>query len=106
MDGNLCRCTGYRPIWDAAKSLCGDAHECAHAMNDDKLDIEDLSRCHMHDKNSGGGAAKKKALTVTTTASRMLSTQPLATSGSGNAAVTEAPYPEHFIKLSTDFSKC
>ena len=24
MDGNLCRCTGYRPIWDAARSLCSD----------------------------------------------------------------------------------
>jgi xanthine dehydrogenase/oxidase len=27
MDGNLCRCTGYRPIWDAARSLCEDAEE-------------------------------------------------------------------------------
>ena len=27
MDGNLCRCTGYRPIWDAARSLCIDAEE-------------------------------------------------------------------------------
>jgi xanthine dehydrogenase/oxidase len=28
LDGNLCRCTGYRPIWDAARSLCQDGEEC------------------------------------------------------------------------------
>ena len=27
MDGNLCRCTGYRPIWDAARVLCDDAED-------------------------------------------------------------------------------
>jgi xanthine dehydrogenase/oxidase len=27
LDGNLCRCTGYRPIWDAARSLCDDSEE-------------------------------------------------------------------------------
>eukprot|EP00984_Skeletonema_dohrnii_P014364 scaffold6018_cov94-Skeletonema_dohrnii-CCMP3373.AAC.4 len=30
LDGNLCRCTGYRPIWDAARSLVS----CHHSEDD------------------------------------------------------------------------
>eukprot|EP00520_Triparma_pacifica_P017654 CAMPEP_0118636436 /NCGR_PEP_ID=MMETSP0785-20121206/2621_1 /TAXON_ID=91992 /ORGANISM="Bolidomonas pacifica, Strain CCMP 1866" /LENGTH=1412 /DNA_ID=CAMNT_0006527561 /DNA_START=58 /DNA_END=4292 /DNA_ORIENTATION=+ len=48
MDGNICRCTGYRPIWDSAKSLCSDAKKgpCGESCNScperDDCDIEHL----------------------------------------------------------------
>jgi xanthine dehydrogenase iron-sulfur cluster and FAD-binding subunit A len=100
MDGNLCRCTGYRPIWDAAKSLCGDAHECAHAMNSDKVDIEDISRCHMHEGEPADVGTGE--LTVTTTAGRMLSKAPLKASGGGNADVITAPFPAAYVATSVD----
>ena len=54
MDGNLCRCTGYRPIWDAARSLCDDTETirgpCGLACRDCPERDECDQDCNLEDK--------------------------------------------------------
>ncbi|OQV18343.1 Xanthine dehydrogenase [Hypsibius exemplaris] len=38
-DGNMCRCTGYRPILDAFKTFASDSKPACHAV----VDLEDIS---------------------------------------------------------------
>ncbi|CAL8110876.1 unnamed protein product [Orchesella dallaii] len=42
LDGNICRCTGFRPILDAFKTLSADPHE---DLRRKCLDIEDVYKC-------------------------------------------------------------
>jgi xanthine dehydrogenase iron-sulfur cluster and FAD-binding subunit A len=50
LDGNLCRCTGWRPIADAAKSFCSD------------VDIEDLGLCSISKQQLGPLASAQQLL--------------------------------------------
>ena len=42
LDGNICRCTGYRPILDAFKQFAGDSQDCFDQLVGD---IEELKVC-------------------------------------------------------------
>eukprot|EP00539_Tryblionella_compressa_P013863 CAMPEP_0178824392 /NCGR_PEP_ID=MMETSP0746-20121128/5653_1 /TAXON_ID=913974 /ORGANISM="Nitzschia punctata, Strain CCMP561" /LENGTH=1497 /DNA_ID=CAMNT_0020486065 /DNA_START=312 /DNA_END=4805 /DNA_ORIENTATION=- len=73
MDGNLCRCTGYRPIWDAARSLCDDAEElvrgpcgtpCRECPERDECEQD----CNVEDKQK---AATKDKVIVTSSKDKM-----------------------------------
>ncbi|CEL95372.1 unnamed protein product [Vitrella brassicaformis CCMP3155] len=44
IDGNICRCTGYRPLWDVCRSFCKDAPP--HLSSIGLSDIEDLTSPH------------------------------------------------------------
>ena len=56
LDGNLCRCTGYRPIFDAFKSFATDVDVGSNDGDVDVTlnDIEDLSdkKCCKNDEKN------------------------------------------------------
>lgn len=72
MDGNLCRCTGYRPIWDAARSLCDDAEDlvrgpCGTPCRDCPERDECQQDCNVEDKKKADEVCEKKDTVVCST---------------------------------------
>ncbi|ODN05815.1 Aldehyde oxidase 4 [Orchesella cincta] len=60
LDGNICRCTGYRPILDAFKSLAKDA---SIELQQKCSDIEDCATCPMKKANGASCSGKAKVST-------------------------------------------
>ena len=106
MDGNLCRCTGYRPIWDAARSLCDDAEDlvrgpCGTACRDCPEREICEQDCNVEDKEKE--AADDTKVIVTSSKDKMAMQKSLTSASPGWADQPKQMFPSDLLDAtSTD----
>jgi len=100
MDGNLCRCTGYRPILDAGRSLCIDVERCEQACG-----LKDGCASGADGGCGGcvsGGKRKSTALTkgevATDSADKAAHAEASTPYSKTGAAIDELPFPDELSR--------
>ena len=69
LDGNLCRCTGYRPIWDAARALWIDAEDFIQPCGLSCRECPDRHECKTH--RTEENSTKENTMVISTTEDKL-----------------------------------
>ncbi len=109
-DGNLCRCTGYRPIWDAARSLCHEAEDlvrgpcgtpCRVCVERDECEQD----CNIGDKMTTGEALVKDQVVCSTSKDKVAMNKLFVENNEGWLELPENMFPSELADASSKESQ-